>query len=71
VVRYRDVEDFDDRASGYDQGWSGRLHHDIADRFPDADELAGIDAAAVDDRGGDGLGRRPARRPRRRRGRAA
>src|SRR5580700_5015538 len=30
--RYRDVAAFDERAAGYDQGWLGRLHHDIADR---------------------------------------
>jgi ubiquinone/menaquinone biosynthesis C-methylase UbiE len=28
--RYRDVAAFDERATGYDQGWLGRLHHDIA-----------------------------------------
>src|SRR5271154_5615025 len=30
--RYRDVAAFDERAAGYDQGWRGRLHHDIADQ---------------------------------------
>src|SRR5260370_26441100 len=30
--RYRDVAAFDERAAGYDQGWLGRLHHDIADQ---------------------------------------
>ncbi|OBF60113.1 hypothetical protein A5756_03720 [Mycobacterium sp. 852002-53434_SCH5985345] len=29
---YRDVAAFDDRAAGYDRGWRGRLHHEIADR---------------------------------------
>lgn len=29
----RDVAAFDKRASGYEQGWRGRLHHDIADRM--------------------------------------
>lgn len=28
----RDVEAFDERAPGYESGWLGRLHHDIADR---------------------------------------
>jgi ubiquinone/menaquinone biosynthesis C-methylase UbiE len=74
---YRDVELFDDRATRYDHGWKGRLHHEISDRtatlatasvpspqrvldvgcgtgyltrvlasqYPDAEELAGIDAA--------------------------
>ena len=23
---------FEDRAAGYEEGWRGRLHHDIADR---------------------------------------
>lgn len=75
--RYRDVEEFDDRAAGYETGWRGDLHHRIADRtaeiamatapgsqrildvgcgtgyllrklaesYPDAVELAGIDPA--------------------------
>jgi len=30
--RHRDVAAFDERAAGYDQGWRGRLHHDIADQ---------------------------------------
>lgn len=74
---YRDVDEFNDRATGYDQGWRGRLHHEIsdrtaslalatvaaparvldmgcgtgylirvlADRYPDAEQLIGIDAA--------------------------
>lgn len=33
--RYRDVAAFDERAAGYDQGWLGRLHHDIADQTAD------------------------------------
>jgi len=28
----RDVAAFDERAPDYEQGWRGRLHHDIADR---------------------------------------
>jgi ubiquinone/menaquinone biosynthesis C-methylase UbiE len=73
----RDVAAFEDRAGSYEQGWRGRLHHEIADRtatlaastcaapqrvldvgcgtgyllrlvarqWPEASELAGIDAA--------------------------
>jgi ubiquinone/menaquinone biosynthesis C-methylase UbiE len=29
---YRDVGAFDERAPRYEQGWLGRLHHEIADR---------------------------------------
>lgn len=29
---YRDVAAFNDRAAGYDLGWRGRLHHEIANR---------------------------------------
>jgi ubiquinone/menaquinone biosynthesis C-methylase UbiE len=32
VPPYRDVAEFNDRAAGYDHGWRGRLHHEIADR---------------------------------------
>jgi ubiquinone/menaquinone biosynthesis C-methylase UbiE len=32
VPPYRDVAEFDDRATSYDQGWRGRLHHTISDR---------------------------------------
>jgi ubiquinone/menaquinone biosynthesis C-methylase UbiE len=32
VPPYRDVAAFNDRAAGYDLGWRGRLHHEIADR---------------------------------------
>jgi ubiquinone/menaquinone biosynthesis C-methylase UbiE len=74
---YRDLAEFNDRAPGYDHGWRGRLHHEIADRtadlavatiaspsrvldvgcgtgyllrtlgrrYPDAQQLCGIDAA--------------------------
>lgn len=28
----RDVKAFDERATGYDTGWRGRLHHEISDR---------------------------------------
>jgi ubiquinone/menaquinone biosynthesis C-methylase UbiE len=77
MTSHRDVAAFEERAAGYEQGWLGRLHHEIADRtaalaltsttppkrvldvgcgsgyllrvlanhFPDAEELAGLDAA--------------------------
>jgi ubiquinone/menaquinone biosynthesis C-methylase UbiE len=32
VPPHRDVAAFNDRATGYDLGWRGRLHHEIADR---------------------------------------
>ena len=32
VPPHRDIAAFEDRAAGYEQGWRGRLHHDIADR---------------------------------------
>jgi len=28
----RDVTAFDERATSYDDGWLGRLHHDVAKR---------------------------------------
>jgi len=37
VSSHRDIAAFDERAPGYEQGWRGRLHHDIAGR---AAELA-------------------------------
>jgi hypothetical protein len=37
VPPHRDVAAFDERAPGYERGWRGRLHHDIAGR---AAELA-------------------------------
>jgi len=77
MPQHRDVAAFDQRAAGYDEGWLGRLHRDIADRaaalareaagsprsildvgcgpgyllrhlaadFPQAEHLAGLDAA--------------------------
>jgi ubiquinone/menaquinone biosynthesis C-methylase UbiE len=77
VPPYRDVAEFNDRAASYDDGWRGRLHHQIsertaslavatvaapnrvldlgcgtgyllrelASRYPDAEQLVGIDAA--------------------------
>jgi ubiquinone/menaquinone biosynthesis C-methylase UbiE len=35
MPRDRDVAAFDDRARGYEDGWLGRLHHEIADRTAD------------------------------------
>ncbi len=32
VPPHRDVAAFEDRATGYQEGWRGRLHHDIAGR---------------------------------------
>jgi ubiquinone/menaquinone biosynthesis C-methylase UbiE len=35
MARDRDVAPFGERAPRYDEGWRGRLHHDIADRTAD------------------------------------
>ena len=35
MARDRDIAAFDTRAPGYDSGWLGRLHHQIADRTAD------------------------------------
>ena len=35
MARDRDVAAFDERAHGYDEGWRGRMHHQIADRTAD------------------------------------
>jgi len=35
VPRHRDVEAFHDRAETYEDGWNGRMHHDIASRTAD------------------------------------
>ncbi|HXW78098.1 MAG TPA: class I SAM-dependent methyltransferase [Acidimicrobiales bacterium] len=35
MSRDRDIQAFDDRARSYEEGWLGRLHHDIADRVVD------------------------------------
>jgi ubiquinone/menaquinone biosynthesis C-methylase UbiE len=77
MPQHRDVAAFDQRAASYDEGWLGRLHHDITNRaaalardaagsprsildvgcgsgyllrclatqFPQAERLAGLDAA--------------------------
>jgi ubiquinone/menaquinone biosynthesis C-methylase UbiE len=42
VPPYRDVAAFNDRAAGYDRGWRGRLHHEIAHR------TAGLAVATVE-----------------------
>jgi hypothetical protein len=33
MALHRDVEAFDERAAGYEGGWLGKLHRDIADRW--------------------------------------
>jgi ubiquinone/menaquinone biosynthesis C-methylase UbiE len=35
VPAHRDVAAFDERAPGYETGWRGRMHHDIAERAAD------------------------------------
>jgi ubiquinone/menaquinone biosynthesis C-methylase UbiE len=35
MTQDRDVAAFDQRARGYEEGWRGRLHHEIADRTAD------------------------------------
>src|SRR5690348_6817310 len=35
MSRDRDVAAFGERAQGYDEGWRGELHHQIADRTAD------------------------------------
>jgi ubiquinone/menaquinone biosynthesis C-methylase UbiE len=35
MTPHRDVAAFAERAPGYESGWRGRLHHDIADRTAD------------------------------------
>ena len=35
MARDRDVAAFGERAQGYDKGWRGRMHHQIADRTAD------------------------------------
>jgi ubiquinone/menaquinone biosynthesis C-methylase UbiE len=35
MTRDRDVAAFEQRARGYEEGWRGRLHHEIADRTAD------------------------------------
>ena len=35
MARDRDVAAFGERAQGYDEGWRGRMHHQIADRTVD------------------------------------
>jgi ubiquinone/menaquinone biosynthesis C-methylase UbiE len=35
MARDRDVAAFGERAQGYDEGWCGRMHHQIADRTVD------------------------------------
>jgi len=35
MARDRDVAAFGERAQGYDEGWRGRMHHQISDRMAD------------------------------------
>jgi ubiquinone/menaquinone biosynthesis C-methylase UbiE len=35
AVPHRDIAAFDERAGGYEAGWRGRLHYEIADRTAD------------------------------------
>jgi hypothetical protein len=35
MARDRDVAAFGERAQGYDEGWRGRMHHQIADATAD------------------------------------
>jgi len=35
MARDRDVAAFGERAQGYDEGWRGQMHHQIADRAAD------------------------------------
>jgi ubiquinone/menaquinone biosynthesis C-methylase UbiE len=35
MARERDIAAFDARAAGYETGWRGRMHHQIADRTAD------------------------------------
>ena len=49
MAQHRDVGAFDQRAAGYDGGWLGRLHHDIADRAAAlAREAAGSPRSILD-----------------------
>ena len=47
----RDVKAFDERAPGYESGWRGQLHHDIANRAVDLALAAEPDARRVLDVG--------------------
>lgn len=47
----RDVAAFDRRAPGYEDGWRGRLHHDIADRAADLAKACAPNAKRVLDVG--------------------
>ena len=47
----RDVKAFDERAPGYESGWLGQLHHDIANRAVDLGLAAAPDARRVLDVG--------------------
>ncbi|MHB1519479.1 MAG: class I SAM-dependent methyltransferase [Acidimicrobiales bacterium] len=47
----RDVAAFDDRAPGYEQGWLGRLHHEIAQRTAALTQATDCDPGRVLDVG--------------------
>ena len=66
MTRDRDVAAFAERAHGYDEGWRGRLHHQIADRTADLALTCGPAPRRILDVGcGTGylLGRLAARAP--------
>ena len=66
MTRDRDVAAFAERAHGYDEGWRGRLHHQIADRTADLALTCGPSPRRILDVGcGTGylLGRLAARAP--------
>jgi ubiquinone/menaquinone biosynthesis C-methylase UbiE len=66
MARDRDVAAFGERAQGYDEGWLGQLHHQIADRTADlALTLAPAPRRILDVGCGTGylLGRLAARAP--------
>lgn len=48
---YRDLAAFDDRAPGYDHGWRGPLHHEIANRTADLAVATSASAGRVLDVG--------------------
>jgi ubiquinone/menaquinone biosynthesis C-methylase UbiE len=67
MARDRDVAAFGERAQGYDEGWRGQMHHQIADRTADLALTCVPAPSRILDVGcGTGylLGRLAARRPR-------
>ncbi len=51
MTRDRDVAAFDERARRYDEGWLGRLHHEIAERTAGLAATTGESPAAILDVG--------------------